>query len=318
MKKLFLLAGIALITLGIPSREIKAAPEKNAAGSVKDAGSSTPQEAHKTAHIKALQKILSTLHPQTGDISLKGGLARFNLPKGFQFLNEKDSRTVLVDLWRNPPQIAEEALGMIIQSPGNLLTAEGWGVIITYSEDGHVDDSDAAKINYGDLLKQMQAGIHEANAEREKNGYPSMELVGWAEPPHYDPVTHKIYWAKELAFGGNTSHTLNYCIRILGRRGVLELNTVAPISSLLAIRQNSHQILDSVDFGEGHRYADYDHNTDHLASYGIAALVAGGIAGKMGFFKMLLMGALAAKKFVIIGALGAASAISRFFKRKKK
>jgi uncharacterized membrane-anchored protein len=33
-------------------------------------------------------------------------------------------------------------------------------------------------------------------------------LGGWAEPPSYDKATHKMYWAKELAFGTG-EHTLN-------------------------------------------------------------------------------------------------------------
>lgn len=45
--------------------------------------------------------------------------------------------------------------------------------------------------------------------------------MGWAEPPSYDAPAHKMYWAKDLLFSGNTEHTLNYNIRILGRRGVL-------------------------------------------------------------------------------------------------
>ena len=42
-----------------------------------------------------------------------------------------------------------------------------------------------------------------------------------------------------------------------------------------------------VDFQEGHRYADFTESTDKVATYGIAALVAGGIAAKVGLFKGL-------------------------------
>lgn len=46
----------------------------------------------------------------------------------------------------------------------------------------------------------MQGATRDANAERAKAGYPTVELVGWAEPPHYDSTAHKLYWAKDLKF----------------------------------------------------------------------------------------------------------------------
>ena len=47
-------------------------------------------------------------------------------------------------------------------------------------------DKDVEKINYDDLLKQMKASAQSASKEREKKGYPPIEIVGWAAPPHYD------------------------------------------------------------------------------------------------------------------------------------
>lgn len=282
------------------------------------AENAAPEKAAEEAELAALKAAIAKLNPQKGEILLHNGLARIALPEGFYFLNERDSRTILVDFWGNPPQTAEGVLGMIVQSPETLFTEEGWGVIVTYSDDGHIDDSDAAKIDYAALLKEMKADTLKGSKERVKNGYESIELVGWAEPPHYDAATHKIYWAKELAFGGNPAHTLNYCIRILGRRGVLELNTVAPVSLLAEVREHSATLLGNVEFTEGNRYADFNSTTDRVASYGIAALVAGGLAGKMGLFKTLLAALIAGKKFVVIGVIGIASLISKWFKRNKE
>ena len=33
---------------------------------------------------------------------------------------------------------------------------------------------------------------------RVKQGYPSIELVGWAAEPRYDKIAHKFYWAIEF------------------------------------------------------------------------------------------------------------------------
>lgn len=270
------------------------------------------------AEFAALKKAFSELRPQTGTIPIKNSLATLHVPEGLQYLDEKDARWLLVKAWGNPPDSADNVLGMLVTSPQDAVSETGWGIIITYTEDGHVDDADALKINYSTLLKQMQEGTLEANKERTKQGYSTMRLVGWAEPPHYDPATHKIFWAKELAFEGNPQNTLNYCTRILGRRGVLELNAVASINALPAIREQAQKAIAQIDFNEGNRYADYNQSTDKLATYGVAALVAGGIAGKMGIFKVILGVLLAAKKFVIIGAIALASGLKKFFGRKNE
>lgn len=174
-------------------------------------------------------------------------------------------------------------------------------------------DDDAAKLNYDDVLKDMKKDVAENNKEREKEGYPSIELLGWAARPHYDQASHKMYWAKELRVGGSPETTLNYNIRLLGRRGVLVLNAIASTKQLPEIEQASPAILAMVNFEDGHRYADFNPSTDKVASYGLAALVAGGILAKGGFFKMLLVGLLAAKKFVIIGVLALFAGIKKLF-----
>jgi len=268
------------------------------------------------ADMAALKKTVSELKPRSGSVVLKEGLATITVPEGLQYLDQKDSQTLLVQIWGNPAASATHVLGMVIQSPEAIMQG-GWGMVITYREDGHVDDADAEKIDFEGVLKQMKEGVVEANKERAKNGYPAVNLVGWAEPPHYDPSTHKIYWAKDLVFADNPEHTLNYCTRILGRRGVLEFNAVAPVESLSTIRNEAKRVLAGVDFNSGNRYADFNKSTDKLATYGLAALVAGGIAGKMGLFKMLFVALLAAKKLVVVGVMAIVAAIKKFFARKE-
>ena len=260
------------------------------------------------------EALVSSLKFQQGQIDLQKGLATLNVPKGFRYLNGADANKIIVNLWGNPP--GEEPLGLLMPDVSPL-SRDAWAVIITYNEDGYVKDDDAAKINYDTMLGEMKKSIHEANPERTKQGYPTMELIGWAEPPRYDNATHKLYWAKELKFGNETGNTLNYNIRMLGRRGVLVLNAVASMDQLSEIEQKTPEILSAIDFNQGNRYADFNPASgDKVATYGIAALVAGGVAAKLGFFKMLWVGILAAKKFIIIAALAVAAWLRKFFGKK--
>jgi uncharacterized membrane-anchored protein len=277
----------------------------------------TPALAQEAAPIPPdMQQLVDGLRYQQGEITLQDGLAKLTVPEGFRFLGPEDTETVLFKLWHNPPG-GTHPLGMLFPAHDDPQSSDGWAVVISYEADGHVKDDEANEIDYAALLKQMQASSKEENVEREKQGYPAVSLVGWAEPPHYDAAGHKLYWARELAFGGEANHTLNYDIRMLGRKGVLVLNSVGSMSQLAQIRDSGPQLLSMVDFNPGHRYVDFDSSTDKVASYGLAALVAGGIAGKLGLFKGLVALLLAAKKFVIVAVIGAGASLRKLFGRSK-
>ncbi|MGC4115091.1 MAG: DUF2167 domain-containing protein [Myxococcales bacterium] len=186
-------------------------------------------------------------------------------------------------------------------------------MIITYEEDGYVKDDDAAKINYDDLLKKMKEDTAEASKERVSRATPPSHSSAGPRRRVTTHATHKIYWAKELRFADSPDTTLNYNIRILGRRGVLVLNAVAATSQLAENEKETPAILSMVDFQEGHRYADFKPGTDKVATYGIAGLVAGGLLAKAGFFKVLLAGILALKKFVVVAVVAAIAGIKKLF-----
>lgn len=278
-------------------------------------GDDSTNDAAITEKLLARAKLVRGLKYQHGIIKLPGNVATLNLPTNVCYLDPGDASTVLVKIWGNPPGMT--TLGMLV--PANKKPDEDgcWAVTINLAEDGYVKDDDAAKINYDDLLKQMQAGTKEANKERTARGYPAVELVGWAEPPHYDAATHKMYWAKDVRFDGADEDTLNYDIRILGRHGVLVLKAIGSMSQLPEINSETPQLLAAVDFNEGSRYSDFDPKVDKVATYGIAGLVAAGIAAKLGFFKLFWVGLLAAKKFVVIGVVAAVAWLRKLFGRRR-
>ena len=258
----------------------------------------------------------SKLGYRTGTIDVGDGLATLRLPDGFRFIGPEGSKRLLVDAWGNPADVAEDVLGMLVPSAVSPLAEEGWGIVITFDDDGYVDDEDAGSIDYTKMLREMQESAEEANEERQAQGFESVKLVGWAEPPHYDAAAHKLYWAKELSFGDAETNTLNYNIRILGRRGVLVLNAVSQMGQLDEIRSSSQALLPAVEFNDGHRYTDYLPGTDKAATYGLAGLIAGGAAAKTGFFKALWLGLLASKKLLAGLVVGAAAFAKKLFSPK--
>jgi uncharacterized membrane-anchored protein len=207
---------------------------------------------------------------------------------------------------------------MILPAKLSPLDEGGWGVIVTFEEDGYVKDDDAEKIDYSELLDQMKSDTADANSARKEAGYGTVELVGWAAPPRYDKTAKKLYWAKELKFEGSQENTRNYNIRALGRRGVLVLNAVAGKSQLAMVEQEMPKLLPMLAFNEGHRYADFIPGKDNVAAYGLAALVAGKLAAKAGLFKGLIALLIAGKKLIPIAVIAAGGVIKALWSRRKK
>jgi uncharacterized membrane-anchored protein len=167
------------------------------------------------------------------------------------------------------------------------------------------------------LLEDMQSDIRKANPDRVKQGYGAIELLGWAEAPHYDAANKKLYWAKELRFDGSDETTLNYEIRALGRRGILTMTFIAASSQLGEINANRETVLSMAEFNEGHRYMDFDPSVDEVAAYGLGALVAGKIAAKTG---LLAAGLLLLKKvgvFLLVGLAALGRKIKGLFTTEK-
>lgn len=261
------------------------------------------------------EALLDTLKFRGGDIAVPAAHASFHLDDKFQYLEQADARRVLEGMWGNPPD--ESVLGLIVPKKPGLLEDGSWAVVVTYSDDGHVSDEDAAGIDYADLLEQLQEETRDSNAARKEAGYGTVDLAGWAEAPHYDAASKKLYWAKDLAFNGEAEHTLNYDIRVLGRHGYLSLNAVAGMSDLPAVRAGMQELLPMAEFDAGSRYADFNESTDKVAAYGVAALIGGGLAAKAGLFAKL--GLILAKfwKLLLVGGVVAAGSVRKLFAKKQ-
>jgi len=255
--------------------------------------------------------LIAAMHPRNGAVQIANGLVQLNVGPEFRYLDSTDAVTMLTKVYHNPPDAVAGTLGMIFPKK----EGENWFAVLSYSADGHVADSDASNVNYDDLMKQMQEQTEKDASERRDKGFSGLKLVGWAQRPYYDLAAKKIYWAKSIQFDQAPNATLNYDVRILGRSGYLNINIVDDIAELPKINSEMPTILSMANFTPSNRYEDYVAGSDHLAAYGIAGLVAGGVLAKAGFFKGLLVLAVAFWKVIGVAVVGFFAAIGGFFKR---
>lgn len=212
---------------------------------------------------------------------------------------------------------------MLFPADMSPLDEDAWGVVLTFEKSGYVPDADAAGLDYDMLMATMRDGTDDENAARRAQGYPAIDIIGWATQPRYDGKTHKLYWAKEMKFEGSPENTLNYDMRVLGRYGVLSMNFVASMSQLSVVEAAAPAMLKIAEFDPGSRYEDFNSSTDTKADYGVAGLIGGAAAAavlaKNGGILAGLLGILAKGGVYILAALaGAGAFIQRLFTGKSK
>lgn len=237
--------------------------------------------------------------------------AVLRLPAGHAFVPQPQAGRLL-NAMGNPGQDTK-LLGLIFPE-----SDAGWFMTVRYEDSGHIKDDDAKDWNADDLLKSYREGTEAANEERVKLGAPAMEIIGWAEKPAYDAGTHRLVWAmssRDKGAPAGEPQGVNYNTYVLGREGYFMLNLVTGLSELPQHKPAAHTLLQALDFNEGQRYADFNGSTDRVAEYGLAALVVGAAAKKLGFIAMAGLYFAKFFKVILVGLALVGGLAARFFRR---
>ena len=96
------------------------------------------------------------------------------------------------------------------------------------------------------------------------------------------------------------------------------MNAVSEMPQLSTVEEHMQQVLAFTEFKQGHRYSDFDSGVDKVAGYGIATLIGGTIAAKVGLFAKLGALLLAFKKVLLVGLVAVGAFIAKLFRRRKE
>jgi uncharacterized membrane-anchored protein len=239
---------------------------------------------------------------------------KLQLPAGHRFVPQPQAGRVL-NAMGNPGQ--DPRLQGLIFPEGDAR----WFITVRYEDSGHIKDDDARDWKADELLQSYRDGTEAANEERQKMGVPGLEILGWAEKPAYDAGTHRLVWAmssREKGAPANEPQGVNYNTYVLGREGYFMLNLVTGLDELPAHKPAAQAMLAALSFDEGKRYADFNASTDRVAEYGLAALVVGVAAKKLGL--LAAAGLFLAKfaKVILLGLAVAGAGVAKLFKRRKE
>jgi len=256
----------------------------------------------------ALDAARATLTAGPADISLRDQ-AILQLTDEFLFVPAEASARLL-RAWGN--RVDERLLGLVFPA------GEGeWFAVLEYEKSGYVQDDDAKDWDADELLESLKLGTEESNVERKSRGIPEMEIVGWVEPPTYDAATHRLVWSlssKDKGAPATENLGINYNTYALGREGYVSINLVTDLGAIETEKSIAKALLSNLAFNDGKRYADFDEATDAVAAYGLAALVGGAAAKKLGFFALVAAFFAKFAKLIVPAAIGIGALI---FRRKK-
>ena len=231
------------------------------------------------------------------------------LPEGYLFIPQKESARILQAMGNSP---GSDLIGTIFHMD------EDWFATISFIKSGYIKDDEAKNWNIDELLQNLRDGTEEDNKTRVAKGFAPLKIAGWIEKPIYNSQDHRLVWSilvTRIEDSGKAS--VNYNTYALGRDGYFTLNLVSNQADIERNKPHAKTLLNSIDFSLGKRYDEFIPGKDHVAEYGIAALVAGGVAKKLGILGVVAAFAAKFAKVFVIAGIGLVAAIGKFFKRKK-
>lgn len=247
------------------------------------------------------------------DVRLKDQ-AQLALPEGFGYI-PREPAAALMRVMGNG--IDDTFLGLIVPLERE---TDHWLVSLHFEPSGYVKDDDAKHWNADELLQSLKDGTEAGNERRVSMGIPAIKVTRWIEPPAYDSATHRLVWAAEVKNkeGQDDDPGVNYNTYVLGREGYVSLNLVTSEADVERDKGAARQLLGFVKYDGGKDYGSFNSSTDKVAAYGLAALVAGVAAKKLGL--LAVAGAFIVKfaKVILVAVAAFGAGIAKWFKARFK
>ena len=266
----------------------------------------TEQQKEIEMSIKAMENV-HIAGPKSVGLLKQGTL---NLPENFIFIPAKEGNRYLKAIGNSDDP---KLVGLVLPKSN-----ENWFIVIDYIDAGYIKDDDAKNWNIDDLFKSIKEGTEESNKDRKKRGFPELDITGWVEKPLYDDVNKRLIWSISAREKGTQESGINYNTYVLGREGYFEVSLVTDLKDIETQKPIVKKILESTTFVEGKRYSDFNADTDKVAEYGLAALIAGAAAKKLGFFALLAAFGVKFAKIIGIVVVAAGALGSKLWKKKKE
>jgi uncharacterized membrane-anchored protein len=241
--------------------------------------------------------------------------AVLQLPSGYFFIPKSEGARIMRALGNTV--VDKSFVGLIVGIRQN----DQWIVVTQYIKEGYIKDDEAKDWNADELLQSLKEGTEQANRDRAARGFDELEVLGWVERPAYDSANHRLVWsllAKTKGEPDSAEKNVNYNTYALGREGYFSLNLLTSSSRIASDKSAARELLSALTYNTGKGYEDFNASTDHIAEYGIAALIGGVVAKKLGLLALIGAFALKFAKVIGIAVVAFGAGIVNFFRRRTK
>ncbi len=236
--------------------------------------------------------------------------ATLKLPAGYAFIPKKEAADIM-SAAGNPQE--DSLIGLILPEKGH------WSLDIDYYKTGYIKDDEAKSWDADTLLKAITDRTSEENKTRATLKVPEIEVGGWIQKPTYNTKTHQLVWSMLGKIkGGGGPDSVNYNTFALGRDGFFKVRLIAPTAFMDEGRRGADEIMAQFHYNPGKTYADFAEGSDRVAEYGIAALVTGIVAKKIGLLALLWIVLAKAAKAAIVAVLVFFKKIKKYFTDRDK
>ncbi len=234
---------------------------------------------------------------------------RLHLPAG-RFWVPRTEALRLLRAWGNHP--GQDLLGLV----SGIVGGDRYVATVSFTRDGYIKDDDARDLDPEKLLASMREGVESENQTRIAHGFPAIAIDEWLQRPRYDSARKRLVWALPLRDVGAdaASATINYNTRALGRDGYHSLNLLTDRAHFDAAKPEAETLLGDLEYLPGKRYQDFNKSTDHVAAYGLAALIGVVALKKLGLIALGTAFVLKFAKLGILAVVGIGAAIRRMLR----
>lgn len=233
--------------------------------------------------------------------------ATLQIPAGEAFIPREQTNAIQIAAGNgNDPSV----YGMVVATT----KGQDWWDVINWTGDGYVRDGDAKNWQPDTLLQSLRDGTADMNKQRASLGVPQLDIIGWVQPPAYDATSHRLVWSVSARTQGTDPaepEIVNYNTYALGRRGYFTLDMITGSDTIATDKLAAVQLLDGLTYTPGQRYEDFNDSTDHVAAYGLAALIGVVAVKKLGLLALAGVFLLKIWKIGLVVVVAASSALRR-------
>jgi uncharacterized membrane-anchored protein len=240
--------------------------------------------------------------------------ATLDLPADFTFIPNPEATNIMRAMGN---QVSEGFDGLIMPKAGDTW----WFITVNYSDSGYIKDDEAKDWKTDEMLQSMKDNAVQVNEERVKRHLPEVEVAGWVQTPMYYNDNHEVIWSvatKAKGVSDEQGQGVNYNTLVLGRHGYISMNLITALSSVESLKPTSKILIDQLHFVEGKRYSDVNFDTDKIAEYGLAALITGVAAKKLGLIALITVFLAKFAKVIALSLFGGTLWYKKWMSKKKQ